>query len=84
MTIRATLRDDFHLSDPFQRCEQIPAGILESLKDEYKRAEKAEEGEVGEAEGSLTQRGLTARQLFISLLLKLSYCAHIYRHLSTV
>jgi len=47
---------------------------LESLEDEYKRTEEAEEGEVGEAEGSLTQRGLTAWQLFISLLLRLSYC----------
>lgn len=52
---------------------------MESPKDEHKRAEEAEEVEVGEAEGPLTQRGLTARQLFISLLLKLSYCVrHVF------
>lgn len=77
------LRHDFHLPDPFQGCKQIPAGILESPEDERKRAEEAEEVEVGEAEGSLTQRGLTAWQLFISLLLKLSLLcsSRIYRHL---
>jgi len=69
-----SLRHDSRLSDPFQGCKQIPTGVLESLEDEYKRTEEAEEGEVGEAEGSLTQRGLTARQLFIFLLLRLSYC----------
>jgi len=33
---------------------------LESFEDEYKWAEEAEENKVSEAEGSLTQRGLTA------------------------
>lgn len=82
-TFSTTLRHDFRFTDPFQGCEQVPAGVLESPKDKHKRAEEAEEVEVGEAEGPLTQRRLAARQLFISLLLKLSYCvtSRIYRHL---
>lgn len=67
-------RHDSHFVDSFQGCKQIPTGVLESLEDEYNRAEETEEDEVSEAEGSLTQWALTAWQLFISLLLKLSYC----------
>lgn len=79
LTLLTTLWDVFHLSDSFQGCEQIPTGVLESLEDECKRIEEAEEGEIGETEGSLTQRGLTAWQLFIFLLLKFSYSVcHIF------
>ncbi|KMR04911.1 signal recognition particle 14 kda [Lasius niger] len=38
----------------FQRCKQIPTGILESFEDKYKWAEEAEEDKVSEAKGSLT------------------------------
>lgn len=74
------LKYNLHFLDSFQRCEQIPTGLLESLKDEYKWTEKAKEGEICEAEGSLTQRDLNCLAVAYSFVIKtFSYCVcHIY------
>lgn len=55
VTVCTSPRHDSHFVDSFQGCKQIPTGVLESLEDEYNRAEETEEDEVSEAEGSLTQ-----------------------------